>query len=249
VPTSYRSKGLALVDVFGFDDRGAYAVGGGGTGSPEGYIFFYDGISAPQQVHPAPGPGLAHPFYSIHGFSPNHVVAVGEGIISRFDGSQWQNEIVPYDLRGVWVIDARTALAVGQDGVVVRIEDGKIAEVLRQEGGMGLNKVFAPSVNSIIVVGDNWLLDFDGSWHTTPAWAPMYSLWGTSASNVFAVGANSLHDGGAYFNGSEWLVMPVTTSLNVGTLYDVWGTGPTTVTAVGSTSGAGGRGQLLRCAP
>jgi hypothetical protein len=135
----------------------------------------------------------------IWGTGPRDVFAVGAaGTIMHFDGTTWapMNSPTTQQLQGVWGSGPRDVWAVGQGATIVHYD--------------GTAWTAAPRIPNV-----------GGTYQG----APFVAVWGSSATNVYAVGGDTI----AHWNGETWAV-EVTRSL---TLQAVWGSGPGDVYAVG----------------
>jgi hypothetical protein len=173
-------------------------------------------------------------------------------LIFHFDGSSWQRMFVTGDvaptLNEVWGASPTDVYAVGRDdvaspsaGVVLHFDGTSWTPVLQQEG-LVLNAVWGSSSSNVFTAGftveetpagdfivKGAVLHYDGT-----AWTPMAlpsdaildDIWGSSPSDVFAVGDRGtiLH-----FDGTAWSVVTPTTNELLG----VWGSSPADVFAVG----------------
>lgn len=187
-----------LYGVWPVAEDDAYAVRCGGVlrgqGPPAGW----------QVVHATPNDCLEDVWATPGG---GQVFAVGysdaglrEGVIVRWDGSEWQRTTFPdvYYLHGVWGLDATHVYAVG-----MRYSEGaQLPVVLRWDGA-------------------SWT-----EMETGQPYGILYSIWGTSPDNLYAVGTSVLR-----WDGTSWSSLSVHhTSDNY---RDVWGTGPDNVYIAG----------------
>lgn len=150
------------------------------------------------------------------GTSAANVYAANHTGLLRYDGAAWSHVAALRwrSLHDVWGSSAANVWAVGDKGELVRW-DGSAWTLHRFDG---------------TAVAPRSLGDFDAP-------ASVYTLrgvWGSSATNVFAVG-----DSGVVlrYNGTTWTRM---TTGTLAQLNDVWGSGPNDVYAATST------GRLLR---
>ena len=75
------------------------------------------------------------------------------------------------------------------------------------------------------------------TWTTQTISGPNYqAIWGTSASNIFAVGQNGIVSAVAHFDGTTWAAQTLPASTHV--LRAVWGSSATDVWAVGDQNTA-----------
>ncbi|MEZ4225523.1 MAG: hypothetical protein R3B13_31515 [Polyangiaceae bacterium] len=186
-----------LLSTWSASASDSYAVGG--TES-EGRVEHFDGKGW-QRLDI----GLSVPLLNwVHGIGDTLVVVGNAGTVLRRQGGTWNSETAPttQNLWGVW---------------------GASADDLWSVGGSGKND------------GDATLLHYDGmSWQSValPAMQKsgvnaLFKVWGTSASNVYAVGQKGavLH-----YDGSEWKEELAGASDD---LIALWGTGPKDIVAVG----------------
>jgi hypothetical protein len=141
------------------------------------------------------------------------------------------------EMQDVWAFDADHALAVGQDGAVFRYRSGTWT---RESIGSfaDLRGVWAAGPNAVFAVGLDPLtqqpiaLRYDGTaWSALPAPVGTFprAIWGTSATNVYVVGAspNLLR-----FDGSTWTTAATIAPLGANA---IWGSGPSDILLVGSS--------------
>lgn len=152
----------------------------------------------------------------IWGTAANNVYAANHTGMLRYNGSAWSHvtDLRWRTLHDVWGSGASNVWGVGDKGELVRW-NGSAWSLQRFDGTSVTSKA---------------LNDFDNP-------ARLYTLrgvWGSSASNVFAVG-----DSGVVlrYNGTSWSRMTTGTTVQ---LNDVWGSGANDVYAATST------GRLLR---
>ena len=207
----------------------------------------------------------------VFGFSSSDVFAVGEyGLILHFNGYNWKpmTGITTFTLPGIWGTSSSDMFAVGSsfhstsDGGFRGIESLILRndretwspmlmgtnndEVLRSIWGTSVTDVFAvggKELNCIECIpqnlGNSIVLHYDGnSWSYqsvgTTGW--LEDIWGTSPTNIFAVGYNGLI---LHYDGISWGKMDSGTTQP---LYGIWGRSPTEIYAVG------GGGTILKYA-
>jgi hypothetical protein len=139
-------------------------------------------------------------------------------------------------LVGVWGSSATNVFVTGSEGAIVHFDgaiwtsqtSGTDYEILDVWGSSSTNVYGAVGDDDTGQVGA--ILNYDGvSWtHAVTDVPYLTGIWGSSSSDVFAVGrwGTILH-----FNGHEWNEQVSGTTEN---LWDVWGSSPTNVFAVGS---------------
>lgn len=156
--------------------------------------------------------------FDVSGSAANNVFAIGEDVtgsqatIHRYDGTAWSTQhAMAGSLRAVWASSPSSAFAAGS---------GRLGVFLRYDG-QRWSEMTPPAV-------DPMPLELDIAPH---------ALWGSSASDVFAVGVmvpeNTLHNAYiAHFDGTAWSRMSYPRSDWL-ELVDVWGSSATNVYAVG----------------
>ena len=174
-------------------------------------------------------------------------------LIFHYNGSGWQRMPIPGDvlpgLNDVWGSSASDVWAVGRDevaspsqGVVLHYDGSAWSPVLQHEG-LVPNAVWGSSATTVFLAGfqadelpsgdftvAGAIWRYDGT-----TWAPMSlpsaavlnEIWGTSPSDVFAVGEDGVI---LHFDGTAWTVTTPTRQPLIG----VWGSSPGDVFAVGT---------------
>lgn len=158
--------------------------------------------------------------WNIYGTAPDNIYAVGErGLILHYDGAVWSR--VPSGttktLYGVWASPGRDAWIVGGnptgspgDAVILRGTPAgfeEVGDLPRTELPDTLFKIYGSDEPGLIAVGrDGTVLRHDGeTWRreAVPTTTPLISLWGRSATDVYAVGG---HASGVmlHFDGKRW---------------------------------------------
>ncbi len=186
---------------------------------------------------------------SVWGTSSQEAWAVGgqldAGLVWRFNGQSWGPLDVPDGPLLNWVHGAEARLwVVGNDGRILRQDGGGPFETVESGVTQDLWGVWAFDGDHAWAVGgdasarsgdpDPVILVWDGSaWGRVPV-PPLdreirafFKVWGTSADNVFVVGARGVI---LRYDGQEWTQTPT------GTPHDfvsLWGTGPDDIVAVG----------------
>ena len=172
----------------------------------------------------------------------NSAFAVGWNLfLARWDGAKWTVDSPPAGtpsvriLQGVWSDGPNNAWAVGAGSTILRY-NGSSWSVLSD-----INKPIATAdgYNAVWGTGsDVWVAGEGTIMHCRSATpcaveasggGALYSIWGSSASNVFAVGASGRI---LRYNGTSWSQMTSPTGRN---LARVAGSGPSDVWAVGDS--------------
>lgn len=214
--------GSELRGVWGSSSTDVYAVGSHGA------ILHYNG-SAWSLVY---GGDESFYFFDVWGSSDSDVFAVGQaGTILHFDGNAWSimdSGVSIWQLTGIWGSSASDVFVVGESGTILHYDGNTWTPM---DGGIGntyLWAVWGTSATDVYVGGSSsTILHYDGSsWNPMTAWA-VQDFWGTSASDIFAVGGNRI----LHYDGSTWSQMIE----DVSTLYGVWGSSASEVYAVGDT--------------
>ncbi|HZI41427.1 MAG TPA: Ig-like domain-containing protein, partial [Gemmatimonadaceae bacterium] len=192
-------------------------------------------------------------YYSVWGTSATNVYFGGDyGTFLHFDG----DAMSPIEtgtrspLLGIWGSSANDVYAVGLNGTALHY-DGQSVKAFTLPGlatepfTESLGAVWGSSANDLWIgggdsSGDLW--HWDGtSWSRLTLWnAPgavgigVNGIWGTSNSDVWAVGANHAY----HYDGVKWTAADLPTAGST-TLIRVWGCGPLDVFAAGVSNGAG----------
>jgi hypothetical protein len=214
------SSGTAqnLWSVWGTSASDVWAVGDNAT------ILHYDGTS----WSTISAGTITPPFYSIWGASPSDVWAVGGdfggGVIVHYDGVRWSSVSVPSgakDLRSVWGTSASDVWAVrgGTTG------GGTTGAAILHYDGTTWSGVSSPTVNSGAL--------------------GLSSVWGTSASDVWAVGTYYYTSQSAFglvifhYDGTSWS-SPVSGAIATNPFFGIWGSSPSNIWALGGSYDSGG---------
>jgi hypothetical protein len=164
-------------------------------------------------------------------------VVGNQSFLARWNGSKWTVDAPPpgvttnRNLRGVWSDGPNNAWAVGNLSTIFRYDGVGWSTV---SGGAGDNYEAVWGVGSDVwVVGDASIVHCKAPSaclnEASGGSGSLYSVWGTSTTNVFAVGAGGRI---ARYNGTSWSAMSSPTSR---TLYHVAGSGPSDAWAVGDS--------------
>lgn len=221
LPPAVATAAPYLYSLWGSGPRDVWAVGENGT------TLHYDGTS--WQSVPS---GTTLFLNAIDGTSPTNVWAIGEaGLVLRWDGRAWQS--VPsgstQELFGLEVADEK--VIVTSPGTLIEFSLGVPTmsefQVPTTEGLFG---IWAAGRDAVFAIAGTSVYRFDGSqWADTVTGSldELWAVWGSSATNVFAVG----EVGSIYrYDGSTWTRQVSGTMAN---LVAVWGSGPSDVYAVG----------------
>lgn len=120
----------ALYKVWGTAADNVWAVG------DEGLIMHFGGEVAGWTEVPS---GAEGDLISIWGTGPDEILAVGGrsgGIVSRYDGTQWETQTAPrfLGLNGVWMAADGTATVVGPQGGIGVVAPGELSIVPEDSG-------------------------------------------------------------------------------------------------------------------
>lgn len=203
----------ALSGVWGSGPDDVWMVGGDDTSAE---IWHYDGAAWTEV--PAPAVGL---LVWVYGFGPDDVYAVGVGGGAiHWDGSAWEvlDSGTTEDLWGVWGAATDDLWVVGGDAldgdpVILRWDGAAFTPVALDPAqndrlAHSLFKVWGIDGRTFAVGQFGLILEWDGGqWVQMPTGAAatddFVSLWGTSASNIVAVGGRS-NGQIATFDGAAW---------------------------------------------
>lgn len=172
----------------------------------------------------------------------NSAFAVGGNLfLARWDGARWAVDAPPKGtqstrtLHGVWSDGASNAWAVGETSLILRYGGtgwSVVSDVNRPIAGSdGYNAVWG-SGSDVWIAGENNIVrcrSVSACTVETSGGGALYSVWGSSATNVFAVGA-----GGRILRntGTGWVAMGSPTTR---ALARVAGSGPSDVWAFGDS--------------
>lgn len=163
--------------------------------------------------------------------------AFGDGTAVRVDEATTSTLYARPALNSVWAFDANHAVAVGDDGAVMRYRNGTWSS--ETVGSFAsLVDVWAAGTNAVFAVG----MDPDTNQpvafrHDGTAWSALpppngtfpTSVWGTSPTNIYVAGSNQNL---LRFNGSSWSTVATLGPLGAGA---IWGTGTADLLLVGSS--------------
>jgi hypothetical protein len=164
--------------------------------------------------------------------------------LAHWNGGRWSVDAPPPGTRtnramnGVWGTDPANVWAVGQWSTIVRWDGARwsvLSDSTRQivPALDNYNAVWGTG-SSVWAVGDATIVRCATTTScavSSPASGPLYGVWGTSATNVYAVGAGGriLH-----FDGASWTSMTSATGARLSRVTgtsanDVWAAGDTVV--------------------
>ncbi len=206
------------------------------------------------------------------GYEVNYAANTLAAAILHYDGSSWSTTAsvtaATAYMNGVWGNSSSDVFAVGRTSsfaAIILHYDGSSWTTMASgaSGFAALAGVWGSSSSDVFAVGEeyaesgggiaagaNLILHYNGaSWSAAPcgtATAYLNGVWGSSASNVFAVGVmntSSLTAVILHYDGSSWSAMP-NGSPGYAELRGVWGISPTDVFAVGSGYEASGSSYI-----
>ena len=209
--------------VWGASGSDVFAVGESNIGFNRAMIAHYDGTRWSDMPLPARDDRVLK---DVFGSAPQDVYAVG-----YFDASA--------SLRRLSLLSAGAGFF--SEGVILHYDGTEWREVQPVGANVAYSGVWASGPNDVFVVGSTAdhgvILHFDGSsWSIMPGppTGPLLDVWGTSATDVYAVGVGTI----MHYDGQSW----TETLAAPHRLAGVWAGSPTEVFTVGS-SGAVLRGS------
>ena len=191
-----------LKGVWGNSATDVFAVG------ENGMILHYDGVEWIKMKSPT-----TEHLYGVWGSSETNVFAVGaSGTILHYDGLTWSADIESGStegLRAIWGTGSSDIYSVGDSGTILHF-DGMSWSEMESNSTAWLLGLWGTSDTNIYAVGgfydgesgwfnpDSWdggvILHFDGNvWSElkTDIDSRLFSIWGSSASDIYTVGAQA----------------------------------------------------------
>lgn len=207
----HATRAGALLGVWGTGADDVWAVGGEPA---QALVLHNDGTTWTRT-----GVAAAGILFSVYGFARTDVYAVGEGgLILHYDGAAWAriDSGTTRPLFGLWGASGDDVWIVGGDvqggagsAVVLRGNARGFAPVQSIPADLlpnALFKVHGFSADNVMMVGSTGVVRCSaGAWSrdAVPTTAPLFSTWGRSASDYFAVGgldaAEILHSDGTHW--------------------------------------------------
>lgn len=201
----------ALSGVWGSGPNDVFVVGGR---TSQGEIYHFDGTT--WRAMDVPSVSL---LVWVYGFGPNDVYAVGlAGGAVHYDGTSWKklSTGTGEELWGIWGASPNDIWIVGGtvgtgDPVLMHYDGQSFTNVpvpANDRGATSIFKVWGDGTKVIAVGEKGLIIEYDGnSWKQVPAGAnaddDFVSLWGTSPSNIVAVGGRATARIGRY-DGTGW---------------------------------------------
>lgn len=184
--------------IWGTRPENLFIIAEGGSWPSRGHadVYMYDGVSwKPVLERPFPLARLR----DIWGSSNLDVFAVGDaGTILHYDGSAWSEMLsgTASDLRCLWGTSSYDVFAAGSEGTVLHY-DGSTWERISYNPSWDLSGVWGTSKSDVYCVGvdgtsghEGTAFHYDGSsWRIVAnADRRLWNVWGSSSTEVFAVG-------------------------------------------------------------
>ncbi len=191
----------ALWGVWGASPDDLWAAGGDGRSDSVATLLHFDGSSWEQVALPTLQKANVHAFFKVWGVDADNVWVVGQrGVVLRYDGSSWTEELVGAsdDLVSIWGTDASHVFAVGgRNNGIVSAWDGTQWRTQSLAPLQGLNGVFTRTPEVVHVVGqtgtiarlDGGSLEvLDQSMQDTPL--DLHAVFGDDDGRLTAVGGS-----------------------------------------------------------
>jgi hypothetical protein len=238
-----------IYDFWGTSESNIFAVGAnftqGGQQSSYGLILHYNGSNWTEM-----NSGNSKWLYCIWGESGSNIFAAGEhisgnGIILKYNGTSWDESFeAGSSISDIWGTSASNVYAVG--GGTIYHYDGVTWTTVYTSGVdpfYWINGIWGTSEQDIVAVGfytENSeekfvILHYNGmDWSVmdTGSGGRLMSVWGSSGSDIFAVGYPGIY----HYDGSNWSQMVSSGPLST-YVYAIWGTSGSNVFA-GKMDGA-----------
>jgi uncharacterized protein YjdB len=226
--TSWETVSMApdLIDVWTTSATNAWAVG------EFGFVYRWNGSAWARQSTPTTGT-----LNAVWGASASEGFAGGEdGVMLRFNGSTWSSMSIPSSgsVYGIWGSAGNNVFAVTSNGEVLRFNGSSWS--VSTTSASPLWAVYGTSANDVYATGESGVaLRFNGtSWSSVNASTSgtLAGVWGSSATNLMAVGSTVSGSTGIAFRntGSGWTSMAMPTSAM---LTSIWGPSANDVYATG----------------
>lgn len=226
--TSWETVSLApdLIDVWTTSATNAWAVG------EFGFVYRWNGSTWARQSTPTTGT-----LNAVWGASASEAFAGGDnGVMLFFNGSTWSSMNFPSsgNVYGIWGSTGGNVFAVTSNGEVLRFNGSNWS--VSTTSASPLWAVYGTSASDVYATGESGgALRFNGT-----SWSPVNAstsgtlagVWGSSASNLMAVGSTVSGSTGIAFRntGSGWTSMAMPTSA---LLTSIWGPAANDVYATG----------------
>lgn len=173
-------------------------------------------------------------YFGLHGASATEVYAVGDGVISRFDGTTWADagNVPAVELHAVWA-SSGLAFAVGDRGTILRSTGGNVWTAMPSGTTASLNAVWGNGTTAFAVGDDGVVLRYTGT-ATAGEWTPLAApttgalsgVWGTSPTDLYVLDVDDDHV--LHYDGATFATVAL-----VDAPHAVFGTGASDVTVVG----------------
>jgi hypothetical protein len=220
-PTGIGLGEVVLYSVWGSSPTDVYVVGEDFIGAPTALVAHFDGNGWSRVQLPEM---LTRILFDVHGTSGQDVWAVGYHDLEFF----LRTSAAPPSLR------MRGAVRQVQEvqGIILHYNGTDWTEFGTPEQDLLFNGVWSAAPNDVFAVGQRGLraaaYHFDGTAWTrmeVPPVGQLYDVWGTSGTDVYAVGNRTI----LHYDGSAWSEVQTT----VPQLGGVWGSSAADVFAVG----------------
>jgi hypothetical protein len=222
----------SLWGIWGTSGSDIWAVGSAGS------AYHFDGSN-----WTSTNTGVSVDLWGVWGSAPNDVWAVGStGTIVHWDGSAWGAPFASgttETLEEVWGTSASDVFAVGSLGTILHFDGTSWSAPFTTGTTETLYGIWGTSPTNIFVSGSTGaLLHYTGNptWSVSATGTGTYwDMYGTGADDVYAVSTNGEV---AWYNGSNWALVPSTVSRP--------GFAATWASATGSVWAMGSSGKIFR---
>jgi len=192
--------------------------------------------------------GVKADLYDVWGRSATEVmVADSKGTLHHFDGKTWKTDFIGDSkiIRDIWSPDPNTIYLAAYTSLFMKSWGTWTS--IPMPGNYYARAVWGASSTNVYISGGHSnsvnpskIFRWDGmkvhTVYTGQSHANYWSIWGTGASDIHAVGARYTYKYAKHYDGSAWSNSPIKTSASGG-LYEIYGSSAKNIYVVGFKGG------------